>query len=154
MGLLYLYQRKNAYRYCGRRCSCVTNLSSMFHSSAALYTYIIQATVPVTSEDYHYQSPREKKWFQSGGNKRRKMLPRYLSRYSDPLWAGWSGDRIPMEARFPAHLQAGSGAHPASNTMGTWSLPGKNRPGLGVVVQESTLITLLSQINPIDIPVA
>ena len=50
--------------------------------------------------------------------------PEYRSRYSDSLRAGWSGDRIPVEARFSAH--------PTSCTMGTWSFPGIKRPGRGV----------------------
>jgi hypothetical protein len=33
--------------------------------------------------------------------------------------AGRSGDRIPVGARFFAHVQTGPGAHPASCTMGT-----------------------------------
>jgi hypothetical protein len=36
----------------------------------------------------------------------------------------WSGDRIPVAARFSASVQTGRGAHPASYTMGTGSLPG------------------------------
>jgi hypothetical protein len=56
---------------------------------------------------------------------------RYLSRYSDWLRAGRSGDRIPVGARFFAHVQTGPGTHPASCTMGTWSFPGVKRPGRG-----------------------
>jgi hypothetical protein len=48
----------------------------------------------------------------------------YLSRDSDWLRAGWSGDRIPVEARFSAPVQTGPGAHPASCTMGTGSFSG------------------------------
>jgi hypothetical protein len=47
-----------------------------------------------------------------------------LSRYSDWLRAGRSGDRIPVGARFFAAVQTGTGAHPASCTMGTGSFPG------------------------------
>jgi len=36
------------------------------------------------------------------------------------------------EARFPAPVQTGCGAQPASYTMGTGSFPGVNRPGGGV----------------------
>jgi len=44
--------------------------------------------------------------------------------------AGWSGDRIPVEARFSARVQTGPGAHPASCAMGTGSFPGgKESPG-------------------------
>jgi len=45
---------------------------------------------------------------------------------------GGSGDRIPVEAGFSAHVQVGRGAHPASCTMGTGSLPWVKRTGRGV----------------------
>ena len=48
------------------------------------------------------------------------------------LQAERSGDRIPVGARFPAPVQTGPGAHPASYTMGTGSFPGVKRPGRGV----------------------
>jgi hypothetical protein len=38
------------------------------------------------------------------------------------LWAGRSGDRISVRARFSAPVHTGAGAHPASYTMGTGSL--------------------------------
>jgi hypothetical protein len=40
------------------------------------------------------------------------------------LRLGRSGDRIPVGARFSAPVQTGTGAHPASCTMGTGSFPG------------------------------
>jgi hypothetical protein len=45
--------------------------------------------------------------------------------------SGRSGDLIPVEARFFAHVQAGLEAHPASCTMGSESSPGVKRPGRG-----------------------
>jgi len=47
------------------------------------------------------------------------------------LRAGRSGDTIPVRARFSAPVQTGPGAHPASCTMGTGSIPGvKSGPGM------------------------
>jgi hypothetical protein len=61
-----------------------------------------------------------------------RVLPDWkLSRYSDWLRAGRSGDRMPVGARFYAHVQTGPGTHPASCTMGTGSFPGLKRPGRG-----------------------
>jgi len=45
--------------------------------------------------------------------------PGKFSRYSNSLWAGRSGDRMLVGARFSAPVQTGPGAHPASYTMGT-----------------------------------
>jgi len=47
----------------------------------------------------------------------------------DWLWAGGSGDRIPVGARFSTPVQTGPGAHPASCTMGTGSFPGVEAAG-------------------------
>ena len=47
------------------------------------------------------------------------------------LWAGRSGDRIPVGRDFPP-TQTGPGAHPASCTIGTGFFPGRGskvRPG-------------------------
>ena len=52
-----------------------------------------------------------------------------LSRYSDSLRAGRTGDRIPLGARFPTTVQTNPGAHPASYTMGTVSFPGGKAAG-------------------------
>ena len=55
-----------------------------------------------------------------------------LSRYSDSLRAGRSGDRIPVEARCSAPVQTGPEVHPDSYKIGTGSFPGVKRPGRGV----------------------
>jgi hypothetical protein len=48
------------------------------------------------------------------------------------LWAGRSGDRIPVGVRFSAPVQTVSGAHPASYAMGIGSFSGVKRPGRAV----------------------
>jgi hypothetical protein len=56
----------------------------------------------------------------------------HLNWYSDMLWAGRSGDRILVGARFSAPIQTGPGVHPASYTMGTGIFPGVKWPGRGI----------------------
>ena len=48
------------------------------------------------------------------------------------LDTGRSRDRIPLRARFPPLVHTCPAAHPASNTMGTGSLPELKRPECGV----------------------
>ena len=50
--------------------------------------------------------------------------PGYLSRYSDFLRAGQSGDRVRVRTRFSEPVQTGPGAHSAPSTMSTGSLSG------------------------------
>ena len=51
-----------------------------------------------------------------------------LSRYSNLLRAGQSGDRILVGARFSTPVRTGPGTHPASCTMGIGSFPGVKQP--------------------------
>lgn len=51
---------------------------------------------------------------------------RYI-RNSVVLWAGWSGNWIPVGARFFAPVQKGSGAHPGSHTMGLFRVKRSGR---------------------------
>jgi hypothetical protein len=66
------------------------------------------------------------------GEQLRRAILFLRSRYRDWLWAGPSGDRIPVEARFSLLVKTGPGGQPASYTMGTGSFPGIKRPGRGV----------------------
>ena len=63
--------------------------------------------------------------------RRYNRRPGQLSRYSDSLRAGRSGDRIPVGAKFSAPVQTGPGAHPASYTMGNGSFPWVKWQGSG-----------------------
>ena len=63
----------------------------------------------------------------------------YLSRYSDWLRVGRSGDRIPVGARFSTLVQTDPGVHPASCTMGTGSFLGA-KSGRGVTLTPHPLL--------------
>ena len=54
--------------------------------------------------------------------------PGYLSRYSNSLQAGRSGEGRPAGARFSAPVHTGPGANPTSYTVGTGSFPEVKRP--------------------------
>ena len=63
-------------------------------------------------------------------NNEQKLILLFDVQYSDSLWAGRSGDRIPVGARFSAPVQTSPGAHPASYTVGTrYFLWGVKQPG-------------------------
>ena len=71
---------------------------------------------------------------------------RQRSRYSDCLWAGRSGDRIPVEAKFSTPVQTSPEAHPASCTMGTGCFPGV-RCSRGVTLTPHPLLVPRSKIE-------
>jgi hypothetical protein len=74
------------------------------------------------------------------------MWAGWLSRYSDCLWAGRSGDRIPVKASFSAPVQIGPETHPASCTTDTGSFPGV-RCGRGVTLTLRPLLVPRSKIE-------
>jgi hypothetical protein len=85
----------------------------------------------------HYRSKRRtscvyEREIEYSYNTEMSSEPGWLNQYSASLRAGRSGDRIPVGARFSGPVQTGSGAHPASYTMGTGSFPGVKWPGRGV----------------------
>jgi hypothetical protein len=58
------------------------------------------------------------------GSDNMTVLAGCLSRHAESLRAGRSGDRTPGGEKISAPVQASSGAHPASYTMGTVLFPG------------------------------
>jgi hypothetical protein len=60
------------------------------------------------------------------------MMVGWDSAVSTATHYGWSGDQIPVGARFSAPVQTSPVAHPASYTMGTTSFPGVEWQGHGV----------------------
>ena len=66
------------------------------------------------------------------------MWATQLSRYSDWLWAGWSGIESRWGGDFPS-IQTSSGAHPAPFKMGTGSFPGV-KCGRGVLLTTHPLL--------------
>ena len=80
-------------------------------------------------------------WFRVGfiGLLHSHLWARYLSRYSDWLRAGRSGDRIPAGVRFSAPGQTGPGTHLDSCKMDTGSFSGV-KSGRGVTLTPHTLL--------------
>jgi hypothetical protein len=68
------------------------------------------------------------------------------SRNSECLWAGRSGDRIPVGARFFAFVQTDPEAHPSPFTMGTGSFP-RLSCGRGVTLTPHPLLVPRSKIE-------
>ena len=61
------------------------------------------------------------------------MASGWLIRYNDSLWAGRSGDRIPVETRFSVSVHTVRGGPPSLLYSGSrFSVAGVKRPGRGV----------------------
>ena len=60
------------------------------------------------------------------------IAPTWCVGIAQSVRVGPSGDWIPAGVRFSATVQTGSGAHPASSTMGAGSFSGLKRPGSGL----------------------
>jgi hypothetical protein len=58
--------------------------------------------------------------------------PAWLSQYSDSIRAGRSGGRIPVGARYSAHVQTSPKAYSASFTIDTGYFPGESGRGLAL----------------------
>ena len=69
--------------------------------------------------------------------------PGLRSRYSDSPRAGRSGNRIPVEARFSAPVQANPGAHRAICRMGTGSSPGVKRLIIIIIINIIIIIIII-----------
>jgi len=64
----------------------------------------------------------------------------WLSRFSDSLWAGRSGDRILVGEIFTAPVHTVPGAYTISYTMGNGSFPGVKRPRCGFNHPPSSIV--------------
>ena len=68
-------------------------------------------------------------------NSKVKCGPVYLSRYSDSLRAGLSGDRIQVGSRFSALVPTGPGFHPVYFAIGTSVSWGQSARGVALTTQ-------------------
>jgi hypothetical protein len=71
-------------------------------------------------------------WCNAALSNKQALFVIWYNQIHNLLQAEKSGDRIPVGARFSAHVQTDSGAHPTSYTVGTGSLPGVKQRGYGV----------------------
>ena len=102
---------------------CQSKKTEIFDPDLTYYTIQLFTTVFVSLGFCYGSVVRMLKYYRG--------LPNGISRYSDSLRAGRSGDRIPVEERFSAPAHTGPGVHPASCTMGIGPFPGVKRPGRG-----------------------
>jgi len=68
-------------------------------------------------------------------------------RYSDLLWLGRSGDRIPVRERFSLPIQKDLGAYPAPCKWLRGLLPGLRQPGLGVEHPHSSKVEVKERVE-------
>ena len=73
-----------------------------------------------------------------------------ISQWVYGLVTGWTvRDRIPAEARFSAQVQTGPGAHTASYTIGTGSIPGQSGRDVTLTTHPHQSLRLKSRAIPL-----
>jgi hypothetical protein len=127
-----------------RRVACwISKATRAQHTSAPVHTHTHTHTHTQICNIYYFSTVTIVSWTRlnvtlyihhlSSPCKKTQIISRFwLSRYSDSLQAGRTGDRIPVWAKFSVPIQTGSENHPASCTIETGSFPGVKRPGRGV----------------------